>query len=190
MTPIKTLAIAAAASLVGLGAANAATFTQSATYDATGATLVFDFADAALLNGPVTLTLASGDPAIDTGSDFPGFDLDSVGEFFELQLDGVSQGTFNCTGAGGVTQIDGADTSGPFGTSDCVFSLTLDVAADLLSDAALTVSVLFSDEVDDFGEADTLFATLVTGDAIPVPAAAFLFAPALAGLGFARRKRA
>ncbi|MEM9840341.1 MAG: hypothetical protein AAF830_14455 [Pseudomonadota bacterium] len=185
---------AAAAATAMLGAAHAAQVieTQAQIMTEDGQDFSFIFDDINHESGTVGIfTIASGGSVSSPGLD--GFDLDFSTEFFEATVDGLSAGTFNCTGNGGHDVIAGANAKT---NTDCEFSLELtlnEAAMDALAaDGTLDLMVLFSDGVNAFTDNDELVVTfeytMAGMNEVPVPAAALLFAPALAGVALRRRR--
>jgi len=141
-----------------------------------------------------TITIApgaatlGGTPGLDLSGAFPLED-----ENFEVTFDGASQGFFSCGGPSnnGSTAIAGA-VDNSFNFNDCAFTLPFAISGpfltSLLADSALTIGVLFGDDVSTFGDGDEVTVTL-SYNAVPEPGTLALLGGGLAALGFSRRRK-
>ncbi|NRA29943.1 MAG: hypothetical protein HRU11_06735, partial [Parvularculaceae bacterium] len=98
---------------------------------------------------------------------------------------------WNCNGTGGNKDLQGV------GGIDCLFSLQLSIPeflmAEIADDGVAVIEILMSDAVNSFDELDQQIVTFeytAGSAAVPVPAAALLFAPIAAGAAWRRRKQA
>ena len=196
-----TFAATLAGMLAALAALSAApaqattvSYTDTQVYTANGKDLFFNFENLLPSDGTGgTITIASGISENYPGV-YDGLELRNASEHFELTFDGISQGTYNCTGNGGHTPIPDAITPT---TWDCQFELTIALEGPelerLLTDALISIGVLFSDGVEDWNERDQVIVTLEYTEAVisevPLPAALPLFIAGIAGIGAASRRR-
>lgn len=168
-------------------AASAATVSQTQILVEDGQDMFFTFSGLGPSDGTGgTVTIASGQATLSSNPRRNGLDLDSLGfvageqiiedEFFDLTLDGTSQGLFSCASGGGLTTITGSDTSVQ---GECQFSLVLALDGStldlLIGDGALNLGVFFSATVQHFDEGDEVIVSLSYTDAgplapVPLPA--------------------
>nr|WP_132464324.1 PEP-CTERM sorting domain-containing protein [Rhodovulum marinum] len=202
MDMIRTVVLASAGLFLLCGSvAQAATVSITQTVTGTNGfanDLTFAFAGLAPSDGiGGVLTIATG-PALDA-PDFSGLDVTGPGEFFTLRADGEVLGSYTCaadaTEETNPQRIPGGAVNAD--DTDCTFSLNLALPGGLLdtllADGATVVEMLFSDIVDDFGDGDTVTATLSYTEAsapeiIPLPATASMLLGGLGLMGALRRR--
>ena len=187
-------AIAIALTFAALGAAPAMAETisisQSQFMTEDGQDFTFNFSGLAPSDGNGgTITIASG-----ASGNSPGFDLNTGMEYFQLNFDGVFQGTYHCGGLGSFDGFTHTQIPDNTGGTDCEFALVITLSGPdfdaLLADALISIGVLFSEKVSHRGDGDELVVSLsYTASEVPLPAALPLFIAGMAGIGAAARRR-
>lgn len=141
-----------------------------------------------------TLRLLSGDNEFSPGVFDGKFDLDEVGEYFDLEIDGNQVGRFGCYDALGIINLNGElnDEGCAFDQS---FSLVNDFGLDLMAlineDGSFIVDAIFSDPVELSPIGNNLTVVLSYGVAVPptnVPAPAAVLPVLGSVLGAALRQ--
>lgn len=189
---LTKIAICAAGLGLSAAAASAVTVSDTQIMVSNGQDFTFEFGGLGSSDGTGGTLIISNGQSLTNPGPYDGLDIDSQGnsnEFFEVLVEGVSLGTYNCRGNNGHTFITGCT-----GSVDSQFTLSLAVTPMLLtnalSDGIISVVLAFSNTVNHLSDRDEVNLSLeyqgVTS--VPLPLSSLLLTTGLLGLWGTGRK--